>query len=52
VYEANWEVKTYTITWINDDDTEIDTTTVSHGQTPTHADVSKSATAEYTYTFA
>ena len=41
----------YTVTWLNDDDSLIDTTSVAYGETPTHADPSKEATAEYTYTF-
>jgi len=44
--------RSYTITWLNDDDSVIDTTTVAYGEVPTHADPSKAATAEYTYTFA
>ena len=44
-------VNTYTITWLNDDETLIDKTTVEYGIVPTHADASKAATAEYTYTF-
>ena len=42
----------YTITWLNDDDSVIDTTTVEYGTIPTHANASKAATAEYTYSFA
>ena len=41
----------YTITWKNDDGTQIDQTVVEYGVVPTHADPSKPATAEYTYTF-
>ena len=41
----------YTITWKNDDDSLIDTTTVEYGVVPTHANASKVATDEYTYTF-
>ena len=48
----NATVNSYTITWLNDDGTEIDTTTVAYGETPTHADATKTATAQYTYTFA
>ena len=44
--------KAYTITWLNDDGSLIDTTTVAYGETPTHADATKTATAQYTYTFA
>ena len=42
----------YTITWKNDDGSTIDQTIVEYGQTPTHADPTKPATAEFTYTFA
>lgn len=42
----------YTISWdTNGDGTVDDTTTVEAGTMPTHADGSKAATAEYTYTF-
>ena len=44
--------RSYTITWLNDDDSVIDTTTVEYGVVPTHANAAKAATAEYTYTFA
>ena len=44
--------RSYTITWLNDDDTQIDQTTVEYGVVPTHADATKEATAEYTYAFA
>ena len=44
-------VTEYTITWKNDDGTVIDTTTVAYGDTPTHADATKEATEQYTYTF-
>ena len=42
----------YTITWLNEDGSLIDTTTVAYGTVPTHADATKTATAQYTYTFA
>ena len=51
-YIAHFKTNSYTITWLNDDDTLIDTTTVGYGVVPTHADATKEATAEYTYTFA
>ena len=41
----------YTITWLNDDNSLIDETVVEYGVVPTHADPTKAATAEYTYTF-
>ena len=45
-------LRSYTITWNQDDGTTIGTTTVSYGTVPTHADPAKQATAEYSYTFA
>jgi hypothetical protein len=41
----------YTITWLNDDDSQIDQTQVEYGIVPTHDDPTKPATAEYTFTF-
>ena len=41
----------YAITWVDDDGTVIDTTSVEYGAVPTHDDLTKAATAEYTYTF-
>ena len=41
-----------TITWQNDEGETIDTTQVEYGAMPTHADPTKAATAEYTYSFA
>gem|GEM_PF-2496975 len=46
------EKRSYTITWKLDADTVIDTTIVEYGAIPTHANPTKAATAEYTYTFA
>ena len=53
-YKATYTGTTnsYTIIWQQDDGTEIDRTTVEYGQTPTHADPVKEASAEFTYTFA
>ena len=45
------EVNTYTITWLNEDGTLIDTTTVSYGTMPTHEAPTKAADVQYTYTF-
>ncbi len=45
-------LRSYTITWKNDDGSVIDTSSVPYGTVPTHADPSKDATAEYSYTFA
>ena len=41
----------YKITWQMDDGSLIDTTTVEYGVVPTHANATKQATAEFTYTF-
>ena len=41
----------YKITWLMDDGSLIDETTVEFGKVPTHADATKKATAEFTYTF-
>lgn len=53
-YMATYDATTreYTITWLNDDDTQIDTTSVAYGTAPTHADPAKKSTAQYDYTFA
>lgn len=51
-FSAEWTINTYTITWLNDDGSIIDTTPVDHGTVPTHAEASKKANAQYTYTFA
>ena len=52
-YTAQFDAakRSYTITWVNDDGTVIDTTTVEYGAVPTHADAVKSADAQNTYTF-
>ena len=42
----------YIISWLDDDDSLIDQTIVMEGDIPTHADPTKQATAEFTYTFA
>ena len=49
---AQWSVNSYTITWLQDDGSLIDKTTVPYGQIPTHVAPTKEPTAEYTYTFA
>ena len=43
--------RSYTITWLQDDGSLIDQTIVVEGEIPTHANPSKPATAEFTYTF-
>ena len=54
VYTAVYssDKQSYTITWLQDDGTKIDQTTVEYGETPAHADPTKAADKEYTYTFA
>ena len=42
----------YTITWLNEDGSEIDHQTLEYGVLPQHADATKTSTTEYTYTFA
>ena len=44
--------RSYTITWLDDEGNQIDQTSVEYGVVPTHADATKEATAEFTYTFA
>ena len=53
VYTATFTAvkNSYTITWKMDDGSVIDMTTVEYGTVPTHADPTKAADAEYTYTF-
>ena len=53
-YKATFNAtkNSYTITWLNEDGSEIDHQTLEYGTTPTHADPTKESTAEYTYTFA
>ena len=49
---AKYSINTYTISWDTDGDGDVDdTTNVEYGTVPTHADGTKAATAEYTYTF-
>lgn len=54
VYRADYErtVNKYTVTWLNEDGTTIDTTEVEYGTIPTHTAPTKEETAEFTYTFA
>ncbi|MBO6307224.1 MAG: hypothetical protein J6M55_06935, partial [Paludibacteraceae bacterium] len=53
-YQATFKAtkNSYTITWLNEDGSPIDQTTVEYGLTPTHADINKDNTLEYSYTFA
>ena len=44
--------RTYTVNWLNEDGSVIESQTLEYGATPTHADITKESTAEYTYTFA
>ncbi len=51
-YQATFAVNQYTITFKNEDGTTLKTQTVNHGVTPTAPSTpTKSATAQYTYTF-
>lgn len=52
-YTATFTVteKTYVITWLNNDGSEIGRDTLKYGATPTPAEATKENTAEYTYTF-
>jgi predicted outer membrane repeat protein len=43
--------QSYTVIWQQDDGAEIDRTTVEYGETPVHADPTKAADAQFTYTF-
>jgi hypothetical protein len=53
-YTATYDatVNEYEITWLSDDDSVIDTTSVAYGDTPALATPTKAATAQYTYEFA
>ena len=42
---------TYTITWLDSDGSQIDTTDVTEGETPEHANPTKTDDSVYTYTF-
>ncbi len=52
-YTAVFEpvLRSYTISWLNEDGSLIDTTTVAYGETPSHADASREGDAQYSYTF-
>lgn len=54
VYTAvyNQTLRSYPITWLQDDGTLIDTTTVAYGSIPTHADPVKDPDVDFTYVFA
>jgi hypothetical protein len=41
----------YTIKWLNEDGTKMDTTSVKYGEIPTHAIPVQPADAHYTYEF-
>ena len=48
---AVWTPIPYTITWLDDDGTVIDTTMVDYDAMPTHEDATKADTADYHYDF-
>ena len=52
-YVANYDKtkREYTITWLNDDNSLINKTKVVYNEVPTHADATKTSTAEWNYTF-
>ncbi|MBP5510502.1 MAG: hypothetical protein J6Z49_06255, partial [Kiritimatiellae bacterium] len=52
-YKATYTpaLRSYTITWKNDDGSAIGTDTLTYGSTPSHAAMTKAPTAQYTYTF-
>ncbi len=47
------EARTYTVTWMNDDGSVLNTATVAYGETPTYTGETpvKAADAQYSYTF-
>ena len=51
VIDANYSVNQYTITWLDDDNSQIDQTVVEYGAMPAHGVPTKAADAQYTYTF-
>lgn len=51
-YTANWAIHEYTITWLMDDDSQIDQTVSTWPNKPTHDDPVKPEDEQYTYTFA
>ena len=53
-YTATYDatVNEYTITWLDEDGSVLDATSVEYGSTPTHANPAKADTERYTYTFA
>ena len=53
-YKATYSAtkNSYTITWLDDDNSSLGTSIIEYGELPTHADPTKAATAEFTYTFA
>ena len=52
-YQATFSAtkNSYTITWLNEDGSEIEHETLEYGATPSHADIYKESTEEFTYTF-
>ena len=53
VYKATFAPTTnyYTITWLNDTGTKIDSSTWAYGTIPSHSNPSKNTDGQYTYTF-
>ncbi|MBQ6482155.1 MAG: InlB B-repeat-containing protein [Anaerolineaceae bacterium] len=51
--QADWSIikQNYEVSWLNDDNSLIDTTSVIYGEMPVHDDPVKTPTAQYTWTF-
>jgi hypothetical protein len=50
--QYNETIRSYTITWLMDDDSVLGTETLQYGATPSRAAPTKASTPQYTYTFA
>ena len=53
IYTAtfNGKIRSYSITWLDDKGETIDTTSVTYGRKPIHADAAKDSDEQYSYTF-
>lgn len=51
IYRAVSTINKYTITWQDENGVELDHETVNYGVVPSHADLTKAADAQYTYTW-
>ena len=51
-YTAQWQIKTYTVTWLDWDDTVLKTETVNHDTVPSYgATPTREGNVQYSYTF-